>query len=114
MEPADHLAAFISGCVEGQAFVWDEAMKDARADFGLYTKTQIVEFIAAGGLEDPTFREERSLEKNPSEIVYTFNFYAGSKYGYLGFYYARITKKWIIKSFKRNTEPDPRTVSSKH
>ncbi len=110
MASAHDLAAFIRGCADGRAFVWDEAMRDARADFDLYSQGEVLKFIGGGGLENPTFREQRSLERNPSEVVDAYNFHAGAKYGYVAFYYARITNKWIIKSFKLNTDPDPRTL----
>ncbi len=110
--PTRDLAAFIQGCGEGRAWVWDVAMEDARSDFGLYTRDELLKFISAGGLENLTFREQRSLEGNPSAVVDSYNFHAGTKYGYLAFYYARATNKWIIKSFKLNTEPDPRTLPS--
>lgn len=114
MSPEHDLAAFIRDCAEGRVFVWDVAVRSARADFGLYTKAEVLGFIGHGGLESPTFREKRPLEANPSEIVDAYNFHAGTKYGYLAFYWARRTQKWIIKSFKLNREPDPRTVPSTH
>lgn len=94
--------------------MWIRAVESARADFGLYTQQDVLSFIGRGGLEGPTFREQRPLERNPSEVVDSYNFHAGGKYGYLAFYYARVTRKWIIKSFKLNRESDPRTLPSSH
>ena len=37
-----------------------------------------------------------------------YNFYSGSIYGDIAFFYQPITKKWIIKSFKKNKNPDMR------
>ena len=81
-------------------------------DFNIKEMSQGIEFIQYDGLEDPTFIKIKPWVNNPEPqneiMVYSWSFYSGPKYGYLAFFYQPKTSKWVIKSFKNNTNPDPR------
>lgn len=43
-------------------------------------------------------------------MVDAYAFFSGLIYGYIAFVYVTKTKKWIIKSFKKHEDPDPRNL----
>ncbi len=90
-------------------------METAKRDFNLKTRDRVLRFIAAGGLENPCFINCKPWENNPRPsspiMVDAYGFYSGLQiHGYLAFFYQPATDKWIIKSFKRNEEPDSRVL----
>ncbi len=108
-----NLQAFIDACADPACmFVRPSAEVTADDDFKLRTKTKIYEFINSGGLESPVHITDEPLRKgatgDPGIIVAAYSFYSGPLYGYLAFFYSTASKKFIIKSFKKNTDPDPR------
>ncbi len=43
-------------------------------------------------------------------MVDSYNFFANTQYGYLAYMYQPITQKWLLKSFKKNTNANPRNT----
>ena len=76
---------------------------DARNDFNLSTKSELLDFISNNGLEDLTFINSKKWDKNPNKsneiIVDAYEFKSMYKLGYIAIMYNDVTKKWIIKSF---------------
>ena len=93
------------------------AMATAESDFNINTQEGVLGFIGNGGLESPCFINTKQWENNPDSknliMVDAYDFYSGSIYGYIAFFYQPTTKKWIIKSFKKNSEPDTRNLAFK-
>ncbi len=111
--PVNSLPDFVQACSMATAvYVYPQALEGAKNDFGLCSKKRILEFIADGGLEQPSHANTADWENNPDPStvikVDSYNFFSGTKYGYVAFLLNHVTKKWIIKSFKKNTETDPR------
>jgi hypothetical protein len=74
---------------------------------------QILEFISDGGLEQPQHINSKLLEKNFEDIpimVDAYGFYSGFIYGYIAFFKSK-TGHWVIKSLKKNKNPDPRNFA---
>lgn len=92
-------------------------METAKSDFNLSTQEGVLSFIGNGGLESPCAINTKQWENNPDPnnpiMVDAYDFYSGSIYGYIAFFYQPTTKKWIIKSFKKNSEPDTRNLAFK-
>lgn len=115
-QPEYNLDEFIHDCEEGtsKVFVAQGAMITARTDFNLNIQASILEFIANGGLEKPTFINKKTWENNTDKsiviMVDAYAFFSGLIYGYIAFVYVTKTKKWIIKSFKKQEAPDPRNL----
>ena len=65
MTPAYLLADLVMACEKGAAFVTRGARATATADFGLLTEAAILAFIAAGGIEAPTYIHTKGWENNP-------------------------------------------------
>lgn len=113
------LQEFVSDCSVGltKVFVMKGAMKTAESDFNLSQMQGVVDFIANGGLENPSFINEKEWANNPNKeikiMVCAWSFFSGMKYGYLAFFYQPLTKKWNIKSFKLNQNLDPRNLAFK-
>jgi len=88
-------------------FIFDEARKGADKYFNLRTEDQILDLICNDGLENRSFYNTASWEKNPNKnieiMVDAYEFESGNKRGYLAFMYSELTNKWIIKSFKLST-----------
>jgi hypothetical protein len=107
---------FIHDCGEGisKVFVTQGAMVTARTDFNLNTQASVLEFITNGGLEKLTFINKKAWENNPDKtiviMVDAYAFFSGLIYGYIAFSYITKTKKWMIKSFKKQEAPDPRNL----
>ncbi len=104
-------------CAIGKGNVLKSAMETAKSDFNLNTQKGVLEFIGNRGLESPCFINSKKWEKNPKPnhpiMVDAYNFYSGFIYGYIAFFYQPVTKKWIIKSFKKNSKPDIRNLAFK-
>ncbi len=115
-EPEYKFDDFVCDCAEGTAkiFVTHGAMETARSDFKLMTQNRVAEFIANGGLEKPIFINKKKWENNTDDsvviMVDAYAFFSGIIYGYIAFVYVTKTKKWLIKSFKRHEDPDPRNL----
>lgn len=108
MKPTYKLNNLISACIKGvsKAYISKGAMETARSDFNLNTQDSVLGFIGNSGLESPSFINSNPWENNPNPenliMVDAYSFYSGSLYGYIAFFYQPETKRWIIKSFKRN------------
>lgn len=119
MTPENALLALIDACGNYEKIgVKYDAENDARDVFNLPTKKRIYEFIAAGGLETVTAIKKEDWRYNPKPVenpalVYSYSFYSGRQYGYLAFIYFQKTGAIIIKSFKKNTQQDPRNLAFK-
>ena len=113
--PAYTLQDFIAACSEGSGVrVLNSASPTARSDFGLMTDPDIIAWIGEGGLERPQHANTELWEKNPDPTqpiwVDSYNFFSGVDYGYVAFMFQSKTKKWLLKSLKKNDRPDPRPL----
>jgi len=115
--PAYELGDFVAECKEeSKAYVSKGALKTAQRDFGLPTQKAVRDFIANGGLENPSHANTapRENENEPAKstpvFVDSYNFYSGLKYGYIAFFRRDPSSKWVIKSFKANEQRDPRNL----
>lgn len=115
-EPEYKFDDFVRDCTDGASkiVVSRGAMETARKDFKLMTQDRVWEFIANGGLEKPVFINKKEWENNTDKsvliMVDAYAFFSGIIYGYIAFVYITKTKKWLIKSFKRHEDPDPRNL----
>lgn len=111
------LDSFVEGCAKGveAAFVTKGAMESAKSDFNLTTQDRVLKFIGNQGLENPYFINSRLWKNNPdasSRIqVDAWGFFSGMLHGYIAFFFQPLTKKWTIKSLKKNTAGDPRNLA---
>ncbi len=110
------LADFIAACSKpGEVVPTRGAILTARTDFGLATGTELLGFVSSGGLEQPTLISTKPWKNNPNPStridVDAYAFFSGTRFGYIAFLRQPATTKWLVKSFKRNTEPDPRNLS---
>lgn len=116
--PAYNINDFIAACADPRRVaVFGQAQRDAGQHFNLPTKEAVCGFIANGGLESPRLAEGgKEWEKNPTPHipmkVDSYGFYSGPRYGYIAFIESQTTGKWLIKSFKPNKDPDPRTSTA--
>jgi hypothetical protein len=98
---------FLESCKRGEVFVPENVKEDARLYFQLYTPTDILAFIEAGGLVPLTFRNSRPFEKwggkPPAPIIDAYTFIAGAITGYIAIYKSRFGK-WTLKSFHPDNE----------
>jgi hypothetical protein len=106
---------FVRACGErGKVFVRSGAKDSAKRDFSLDTTQKILDFIRHAGLEDLCFFNTKPWENNlnPSDeiLVDSYHFSSGTRYGYIAFLYIERTKKWLIKSFKLDSDSDPRNL----
>lgn len=119
MQPQYNINDFITDCITGVSKVYasKNTLETARADFNLNTQGQVFEFIGNGGLESPSFISCRPWKNNPDPsnqiFVDAYGFYSGFIYGYIAFFYQLKMNKWIIKSFKKNIDLDPRNLAIK-
>ncbi len=102
-------------CVNSSKVIVMRLAKDtARKDFKLKTQDAVVQFIAYGGLENPSFINSKPWENNPDPgliMIDAYGFYSGCTFGYLAFLYHPKTQHWTIKSFKKNDQLDPRVFA---
>jgi len=116
-QPSYSLEKFISACAAGksEAFVTNGAKVTAKSDFNLRTEEAILGFIGQGGMESPAFQNTAIWENNPDPsapvMVDAYGFFSSSLFGYIAFLYQSRTNKWIVKSLKRNDQPDPRNLA---
>ena len=96
---------FVQTCAEkpGKIHVWSCVVKDASEHFRLHTKGEIISFIGNKGLSEVRFLEKKPLKgtklKDVEIIVFSFEFEAIKKFGYLAFFKSPINKNFVIKSF---------------
>jgi hypothetical protein len=115
-EPEYQLEDFVRDCAAGTSkiVIARGAMETARSDFKLATQDKVLEFIANGGLEKPTFINKKEWENNTDNsvviMVDAYAFFSGILYGYIAFVYIKKTSRWLIKSFKKHEGPDPRNL----
>jgi hypothetical protein len=110
------LSDLVAACGRaGEVFPTRGALITARTDFNLLTERDVRGFIANGGLEQPKFINKAPWKRNPDPSVLievdAYAFYSGISFGYIAFLFVQKTSKWTIKSFKKNTEPDPRNLA---
>lgn len=117
--PAYQLSMFIRDCSIGvsKAYASKSAVETARSDFNLGTQERILGFIGNGGIESPCLSNSNLWNNNPNPdqpiMVDSYDFFSGVTYGYLAFFYQPETKKWIIKSLKKNNKTDIRNLAFK-
>ncbi|HEY8270781.1 MAG TPA: hypothetical protein VIG33_07810 [Pseudobdellovibrionaceae bacterium] len=94
---------------------WAPPSGGARDHFNLKTKDETLHFISMGGVHglgpDKTVPWKNNPNPQNPVMVDSYNFFAGSDYGYLAFMFQPLTNKWLLKSFKKNDKPDPRNTS---
>ncbi len=128
MSPKYDLNKFIKICKTGEetVVIGKKTLKDAKTDFNLYSRTDILDFIANDGLEKLRHINTKPLELNSSVIesgvqdtnfdkeelyfVDAYSFYSGNDFGYFAYYFNSESNRWVIKSFKINREPDPKKL----
>lgn len=117
MVPAYTFNDFVSACANGEknVYVIKSAQESASTDFNLKPASAVLAFIANDGLEQPKFINSAIWENNPDEkttiMVDAYEFVTGSTLGYIAFLYQPKTSKWLIKSFKKNIQPDTRNMA---
>jgi hypothetical protein len=87
-----------------------QALRDARDYFRFSTQSDVIQFIADGGLEDVVFKKTDPLDHwdgdPPPPDVHVFKFRTGQKEGYLAYYQGPVLM--VIKSFKPDNDPPQR------
>ena len=118
MEPAYTFNEFVSACTNGEqsVYVIRGAQETAGTDFNLKPASAIMAFIANDGLEQPKFINSTPWENNPHKekleiMTDAYDFVTGKDLGYIAFLYQPKTCKWLIKSFKKNNQPDTRNMA---
>lgn len=106
---------FVRACGEiRKVFVRPAAKDSAKQDFNLHTDREILDFILNKGLEQLDFFNTKPWENNrdPSDeiLVDAYHVSSGPRYGYIAFLYIEKTEKWLIKSFKLDSDADPRNL----
>lgn len=118
MVPSYNWDDFVKACKAGVSSVqvMGKAELGARNDFKLTTKADTLKFIGDSGLSGMQFDKTKEWEKNPTPLVPvmvdSYDFFAGSDYGYIAFMHQPKTNMWLLKSFKKNTKTDPRKGGS--
>ena len=128
MSPKYDLNAFIRLCQtqEVPILITKQALADAKNDFNLWTKREILDFVACGGLENPVYINTKKVDldlisldsgspardskSQGPDITDAYSFYSGYTYGYFSFFYSPKANRWVIKSFHINLEPDPKKL----
>jgi hypothetical protein len=83
-----------------------EAESNARLQFGLNTKPDLLSFIGNGGLRNITYISTEPWRNNPRRDILeisidSYNFSSNKKVGYIAFFKGQ-TGKYVIKSFHEN------------
>jgi hypothetical protein len=100
----EELWKLIRACkVAGKVKVTRQALISADLHFGLATEKDVLWFIADRGLENCVLKNRRPFENGAGEMVHAFRFRSGARRGYIAFYETTI---WVIKSFKRDEDPE--------
>ncbi len=107
MKAAYKFADFTSACAIGveAVHVIKGATITARSDFNLKTNGEILGFISNGGLENLGYIKTKPWKNDPKSsgiMVDSYNFYSGDTKGYMAYLYQPETKKWLLKSFKKD------------
>jgi len=112
MDAAYNFEDFRIACEqETNVSVWKCAVDDARQYFNLRKQSEILRFIASGGLENRKHINTKPLEMNvplPKPEVDAYEFYSNDKRGYFAFFFQPRTNVWAIKSFKLHDQGDDR------
>jgi hypothetical protein len=113
-KPTYSLEDFLLTCGETPSKVFPiyDTLDDARNIFKLKTKSELLDFILNGGLENLEFINSKIWEENPSPSVPIFvdayHFKSLYMLGYIAFFKNNSNGNWMIKSFhlsdQRNTE----------
>lgn len=117
MKAAYNFADFTDACAIGEKSVQviKGAEQTAREHFNLKAKSEILGFIANGGLENPEYIKTKQWKNDPNNsgiMVDSYKFKSGSITGYTAYMYQPITKKWLLKSFKKfNTPGAPKNLA---
>jgi hypothetical protein len=96
---------FVDTCAEnpGKIHLWLDVVKDAGKYFNLHTEGELISFIGNKGLLEVRFLEKKPLDVNKRKdveiIVFSFEFKAIKKFGYLAIYRALVNNHFVIKSF---------------
>jgi len=105
MPSAYRFSEFVASCANHAAFVTRGALLTAQNDFKLRTQKEVLDFIAAGGLERLAYTNTRPWANNPDKtrvvMIDAYRFFSGSVQGYLAFGFMN-TGKWMVKSFKKS------------
>jgi hypothetical protein len=119
VKPTYKLNDFLVACKVGikDVVVLKTAKTTALQDFKLRSDVDTLSFIGNGGIHGLEFDKSKAWKNNPDPInnpiqVDSYDFFAGSSFGYLAFMFQPFTKKWLLKSFKKNQKPDPRNQST--
>ena len=93
---------FLSSCKTNcnLIYVFKNVLKDAYIDFQIISKEKLIDFIGNDGLCNVKVNNINTLSDNAKITVYSYDFEALNKIGYLACY--KYNDKFIIKSFKRN------------
>ena len=110
--PSYDFDTFVHECDAGEDVrVLADASATASRDFGLHTDNAVMSFVAHW-MESPTFINSTPLRwtsmGGPVITVDAYSFYSNTTYGYLAFFQGVRKDRWIIKSLKKNRDPDPR------
>ena len=102
---------FVRACGErGKVYVQKDARANAKHDFNLRTEREILEFILNDGLENMRFINSAPWGNNPDPSipieVDAYRFSSGTRHGYFAYLFNKHTKKWHIKSFKPDSDPE--------
>lgn len=106
-KPTYNLEDFITCCDKNPDGIHliNDTLKDAQNIFHLYTKANVLEFIANDGLEEINFINTKLLEKNPDPTIKiyvdAYEFMTGGILGYIAFFKNK-KDKWVIKSFHQS------------
>ena len=99
------LADFIICCMSNpeKIHVEYDAVLNAQHQFGLNTKTELLNFIGNGGLQDMSYVNTEPWRNKPQKItgeilIDSYNFRSNRKVGYIAFFKG-IPGNYVIKSF---------------
>lgn len=101
MKPSHSLKEFIDACGRNAIELWPHIVDDATRDFNLYTKKEVVEFIANTDFEFINSKELEKMKNVPPYMVDAYSFHSGNKFGYMAFFKHK-NGKFFLKSFKLN------------
>ena len=111
--PLLDIKELIKVCKEdsSKVIIWQPALEGA-AYFGLTTHKEIKAQIGNGLIEEYEHITTRELDvwpknKKPIPMVESYDFHAGTKFGYIA-YFKKEDGKWSIKSLKKNDKPNPK------
>jgi len=95
----------------------NNVLHDARTYYKIFTKRELLEFIANGGLEQLVFDKRKQWEKNFTQqrplFVYSFKFKSLHLPGYIAIIENNIIGNWLLKSFHPPTKGNNPTLGDK-